>query len=196
MSTADDVVRILREEGGYKELPKPLTVGKQTFDFSHALVADDRANDLVVVLEIKSDGREDELVRGVLGLTRALDVLRSKRPVTAVLTTGQPRANTVRTLSQVCRVLPIGTHLGSDPDKATRGWLSVLLPLKPLSAPDESGTWEATLLQALANQKDRPLVDALMIAGRQGRESVKSVFADRIRIALADVVDDEPETFA
>ena len=27
MSTTEDVVRILKEDGGYKELPKPLRVG-------------------------------------------------------------------------------------------------------------------------------------------------------------------------
>ena len=187
MSTADDVVRILREEGGYKELPQPLTVGKQVFDFSHALVADDRANDLVVVLEIRSDGREDDMVRGVLGLTRALDVLRSKRPVTAVLTSGQPKTDTVRTLSQVCRVLPIGTHLGSDPDKATRGWLSVLLPLEPLFAPDESGSWEAALSQSLAGQKDRSLVDALMAAVAKARADKDA--AEMRWLELAEMVE-------
>ena len=167
MSTADDVVRILREEGGYRELPRPLKVGSQIFDFSHVLVAGDRANDLVVVLEIRSDGREEELVRGVLGLT----------------------------LSQVCRVLPIGTQLGKDPDKATRGWLSVLLPLEPLSAPNESDAWEAALAKSLANEKDQPSVEKLLKASKEGKETVKSAFAQSIRDALVDVAGQDQGAF-
>ena len=54
MTTTDRVVDILIQEGGYRELPKPFKVGALSFDFTHALVAEIRANDLVIVIELKS----------------------------------------------------------------------------------------------------------------------------------------------
>src|SRR5208282_3132605 len=108
MSTSDSVVEILVKEGGYRELPQPIKIGSGSFQFAHTLVAGDKANDLVVVIELKPDTSDDTVVRNILGLTRALDVLRSRRSVTAVLTSGQPGPGTVRSMSRVCRVLPIG----------------------------------------------------------------------------------------
>lgn len=191
MSTTEDVVRILKEDGGYKELPKPLRVGSQDFDFTHALVAGERANDLVVVMEVRSDKRDEDLIRRVLGLTRALDVLQSKRPVTAVLTSGQTTSETLRTLSQVCRVLPIGSQIGKDADRAVRDWLSVLLPLEGPSSAEAVLVWEADLTKALAEQKDQELVAQLIQASHTNAEAVELAFAASIRAAVLPVLDEE-----
>ena len=104
MTTSESVVRILVSEGGYRELPRPLKVGTLSFDFEYALVAGERANDLVIVIELRSDTADDIVIRKVLSLTRALDVLQSKRSVTAVLTSGQATPRTVQSISRVCRV--------------------------------------------------------------------------------------------
>jgi hypothetical protein len=191
MSTTEDVVRILKDDGGYKELPKPLRVGSQAFDFTHALVAGDRANDLVVVIEVRSDGQDEDLIRRVLGLTRALDVLRSKRPVTAVLTSGQTTPETLRTLSEVCRVLPIGTQIGKDADQAVRDWLSVLLPLEAPSSSEAVLVWEADLAKALEGLEDQELVTKLIEASHVGTEAVELSFATSIRTAVVPVLDEE-----
>lgn len=191
MSTTEDVVRILKDDGGYKELPKPLRVGSQAFDFTHALVAGDRANDLVVVIEVRSDGQDEDLIRRVLGLTRALDVLQSKRPVTAVLTSGQTTHETLRTLSEVCRVLPIGTQIGKDADQAVRDWLSVLLPLEGPSSAEAVLVWEPDLAKALEGQEDQELVTKLIEASHIGTEAVELVFATSIRTAVVPVLGEE-----
>jgi hypothetical protein len=191
MSTTEDVVRILKDDGGYKELPKPLRVGSQAFDFTHALVAGDRANDLVVVIEVRSDGHDEDLIRRVLGLTRALDVLQSKRPVTAVLTSGQTTHETLRTLSEVCRVLPIGTQIGKDADQAVRDWLSVLLPLEGPSSAEAVLVWEPDLAKALEGQEDQELVTKLIEASHIGTEAVELAFATSIRTAVVPVLDEE-----
>ena len=93
MTTTDRVVEILVGEGGYRELPRPFKVGSLSFEFTQALIASEKANDLVVVIELTGDTADDVVTRKVLALTRALDVMRSKRPVTAVLTSGQPRSD-------------------------------------------------------------------------------------------------------
>lgn len=191
MSTTEDVVRILKIVGGYVELPKPLRVGTQAFDFTYALVAGERANDLVVVIEVRSDGRDEDVVRRVLGLTRALDVLGSRRPVTAVLTSGQASTEAVRTLSEVCRVLPIGTQIGKDADRAVRDWLSVLLPLEPPSTAETALLWEADLTAALTDQEDQDLVGQLIAEGRVGKQAVEAAFAASIREAVLPVLEEE-----
>jgi hypothetical protein len=48
MTTSESVVQILVGEGGYKELPRPLRIGTLSFDFAHALIAINRAKDLVI----------------------------------------------------------------------------------------------------------------------------------------------------
>lgn len=191
MSTTEDVIRILKEDGGYTELPRPLRIGSQSFDFTHALVAGDRANDLVVVIEVKSDGQDQDLIRRVLGLTRALDVLQSRRPVTAVLTSGQAKTETLRTLSEVCRVLPIGTQIGKDADQAVRDWLSALLPLEPPSSAEAALVWEADLNTALMSQEDQELVALLIEAGHIGTPAVEAAFATSIRTAILPVLNEE-----
>ena len=191
MSTSDRVVDILVHEGGYRSLPKPFKVGSQSFDFTHALVAGDRANDLVIVIEIKGDTADDAVTRKVLALTRALDVLRSKRPVTAVLTSGQPRSETVQTISKVCRVLPVGAPTGPDALDAVRDWLAVLLPLTQPSAVETMLDWEADLRIAAPATAKGALMDALIAAAPRGKDAVENVLSEDIRSLVSVTLDDE-----
>jgi hypothetical protein len=191
MTTSDRVVDILVQEGGYRMLPKPFKVGSQSFDFTHALVASDRANDLVVVIELKGDTADDVIIRKVLALTRALDVLRSKRPVTAVLTSGQPRLETVQSINKVCRILPVGAPVGPDALDAVRDWLAVLLPLTQPPAVDTMLDWEADLRRAAPAAAKGVLMEALIAAAPYGKEAVEIVLADDIGGSVRAVLDDE-----
>ena len=191
MSTSDRVVEILTREGGYRPLPKPLKIGSQTFEFTHALVAGVRANDLVVVIEVKGDTADEAVSRKLLALTRALDVLRSKRPVTAVLTAGQPRSETIQTISKVCRVLPIGSPAGPDADQAVRDWLAVLLPLTQPSVVDTKLDWQADLSIATPQSAKGALTDALVEAAPAGKDAVEAVLAGDITAAVTSVLEDD-----
>lgn len=175
MTTTESVLEILVDEGGYRELPKPLKVGSLSFDFTHALVAHEKANDLVIVIELTGDTADDAITRKVLALTRALDVMRSKRPVTAVLTSGQPRSETVRSISKVCRVLPVGSQAGHD---ALREWLSVLLPLEEPEAVATVVDWEEDLCRKLPKSE---FVDDLLQAAPHGDRAVETVLTRSIR---------------
>ncbi|MGO8656796.1 hypothetical protein ACC771_14270, partial [Rhizobium ruizarguesonis] len=84
----------------------------------------------MIVIDLKSDVPDEGAVRKVHALTRALDVVKSRRSVTAVLTQGQASSETVHAMSRVCRVLPIGTPVGQNASDLVRDWVSVLLPLK------------------------------------------------------------------
>lgn len=193
MSTSDRVFEILTAEGGYQPLPRPFKIGTQAFDFTHALVAGDRANDLVIVMEVKGDTADEAVIRKLLALTRALDVLRSRRPVTAVLTAGQPRADTVQTISKVCRVLPVGSPAGPDADDAVRDWLAVLLPLTQPPAVDTMLDWEADLRAATPAAAKGALMEALVEAAPRSKDAVEQVLANEITHTAIGVLDDEGE---
>ena len=74
MTTAETVFEILTKEGGYRSLGKPIRIGSQTFGFTHVLVAGERANDLVIVIELTGASEDAQVTRSVLAFTRALDV--------------------------------------------------------------------------------------------------------------------------
>lgn len=191
MSTSDRVVEILVKEGGYRELPQPFKVGVLSFDFTHALVAGERANDLVIVIDLKGDTSDDAVIRKVLALTRALDVMHSKRPVTAVLTSGQARAETVQSISKVCRVLPVGSPAGPDAVDAVRDWLSVLLPLTQPVAVDTLLDWEGDLRDATPEAAKGALFEALAAAAPVGKQAVETVLGTEIQASVGAALEDE-----
>ncbi len=191
MSTSDNVLDILVHEGGYRVLPKPFMVGSQSFDFTYALVAGKRANDLVIIIELKGDSADDVVIRKVLALTRALDVLRSKRPVTAVLTSGQPHLEVVQSISKVCRTLSVGAPVEGDAMSAVRDWLAVLLPLAQPPAVDTMLDWEADLRSAAPLAAAGTLMDAFIAAAPRGKHAVETVLAEDIGSSVNAVLDDE-----
>lgn len=177
MTTTERVVEILVGEGGYRELPRPFTVGSLSFEFTHALIAGEKGNDFVIVIEIKGDTIDGAVTRKVLALTRALDVMRSKRPVTAVLTSGQPRSEMVRSISKVCRVLPVGTPAGPNALEAVRERISVLLPLKEPATVDTMLDWEGDLR---GKAPEGALLEDFVRAAPNGKVAVEEAFARSI----------------
>lgn len=191
MTTTDRVLEILMQEGGYRQLPRPFKVGSISFDFTHALVASERANDLVIVIELKSDAVDDGAARKVMALTRALDVIGSKRPVTAILTSGQPRNETVQLINKVCRVLPVGAPTGPDAINAVRDWISILLPLAQPAAVETLLDWEADLRTVTPASNQGEFMDALITAAPHGKEIVESILAGAIIKSVTAVINDE-----
>jgi hypothetical protein len=193
MTTSESVVRILVGEGGYRELPRPLKIGSLSFDFAYALVAGDRANDLVIVIELKGDTADDTVIRKVLSLTRALDVLQSKRSVTAVLTSGQAAPETVQSISRVCRVLPVGAPSGPKAVDAVRDWLSVLLPLTQPPPVETLVDWEGDLRKNLAESAEGQLLEDLLSAAPAGRLAVEQVLASAILTPVEPVLEHDQD---
>jgi hypothetical protein len=104
MTTLERVLSILLE-AGYRELPKPLSVASLTFDFAAALIARERALDLIVVVNMDTERDERRLVQNVQSLGRALDLMRSRRPLTVILVGTLPNPDIISSLKRVCRVL-------------------------------------------------------------------------------------------
>jgi hypothetical protein len=193
MTTSERVVAILTSEGGYRELPRPFKVGSLTFEFTYALIAGERANDLVIVIELKGDSADEAVIRKVLALTRALDVLQSKRPVTAVLTSGQAVAETVQSISRVCRVLTVGSPTGPRASEAVRDWLSVLLPITEPQSTETLLDWEADLRQRLPTSLSGTQLDQLIASAPRGKIAVEETFASSIKTAVTPALEEDEE---
>jgi hypothetical protein len=193
MTTSERVVEILVGEGGYRELPKPLKIGSLSFEFTHALVAGGKAKDLVIVIELKGDTADDAVVRKVLALTRALDVLQSKRSVTAVLTSGQAAPETVQSISRVCRVLNVGAPTGPNAIEAVRDWLSVLLPLREPPAVENFIDWEGDLRRKVPASTTGPLMDELLGAATRGKIAVEEALARSIGSSVERALEEDED---
>lgn len=193
MSTSESVVDILVNEGGYRVLPQPMKVGSGSFEFSHALVGSNTANDLVVVVEIKPDTSDDLIVRNILGLTRALDVLRSRRSLTAILTSGPAAPETLRSISRVCRVLPVGSPQGPKAADAVREWLAALLPLGQHADSEISLDWIGELRTQMPKTTD-PLTEALIAHAPEGAGDVEAAFAQAIKTAVTPALAEDEDS--
>lgn len=102
MTILEQVISILIE-AGYRELPKPFSVASLSFEFAAALVARVRALDLIVVVDMNTQSDERRLVQNVQSLARALDVMRSRRPLTVVLAGASPTLATLEALKRYAK---------------------------------------------------------------------------------------------
>lgn len=177
----DRVAEIL-VRAGYRRIASPLRVAGLEFDVAGAFVGVGHSADLVVVGDMAADG-ERKVVQQIEGIARALDVMRSRRPLTTVIVGPRPVGKTLEALAQVGRILPVEEAL--DPAEL-RDQLAVLLPLDlpaNLSADRDLGAGE-TLIVA-----DNPLAEELVEASKLGEEAVR----DRLHAALNAVFETNGE---
>ena len=111
---------------GYRRLPSPLQVAGLSFEVAAAFVGVGHSADLLVVGDMAASG-ERKVIQQVEGVARALDVMRSHRPLTIVIVGPRPIGKPLETLSQLGRVLAV--EEATDP-LDLRDRLAVLLPLE------------------------------------------------------------------
>ena len=130
MNSSTAVERIVELLGmvGYRQLSTPFEIGRLPFNFSAALVGTGRLPDLILVADTSSED-ERRIQRQLEAVARAMDVVGSKRPLTAVVIGPRPQSNCLSAMSQVCRVLPLGIVTKDYPDTVLKDWLAVLMPL-------------------------------------------------------------------
>jgi len=179
-----DRVAALLVGAGYRRLDMPLLVAGLTFDVAGAFVGVGHSADLVLIGDMAADG-ERQVVQQVEGIARALDVMRSHRPLSTVIVGPRPIGKTLETLAQVGRILPVEEAL--DPAEL-RDQLAVLLPLElpaTLLADRDLGGEDAFVLP------NDQLAEALMEASKLGEEAVRDCFHNALAAALADDENDE-----
>lgn len=114
---------------------------------------------------------------------RALDIVRSRRPLTVVLVGPRLDSAALAALSRYARVLPIGE---TADDEIIKNWLAVLLPLK-LPVPVEGrGIDCLEELRAMAGTEGKELIDLAV----HGANAVSDRF-----VAMVEEPFDEGATF-
>jgi hypothetical protein len=189
-STPVERVAEILAGAGYRRVATPLEIAGLKFELPAAFVGSSPSPDLILVADTAFDD-ERRILRKTEGIARAMDVMRSKRPLTAVLVGPRPSSATIDSMSRVCRVLPIGTILGEDADAALRNWLAVLMPL---SLPEPSTSIADPLAEIATQLVDLlPEVANLVDFAQRGADAVQSRLYEIISEPLADEdADDEP----
>lgn len=138
MTPLERAIKVLKDNG-YRSVQQPFGVGSSTFNFDAVLTAE-QSLDLVLLQDTTLRSGE-RIRREVIAFGRSLDVLGSRRTLTLVLV-GQPiDPLNLDSLSQVCRVLPVGPLESGD--ARLRDWLAVLLPLELPDPSDMRGDWSS-----------------------------------------------------
>jgi hypothetical protein len=156
-------------DSGYRRINPPLQVAGLIFDFAAAFVGVGHSADLVVIGDMAADG-ERKVLQQVEGIARALDVMRSHRPLTTVIVGPRPVGKTLEALAQVGRVLPVEEAI--DPADL-RDRLAILLPLElpvTLMADRDLGAGETLSLP------DDPIAADLLEVSKLGEEAVQTHF--------------------
>lgn len=183
-----DRVAALLVANGYRTIPLPLQIAGLTFDVAGAFIGVDHSADLVVIGDMAADG-ERKVVQQVEGIGRALDVMRSHRPLTTVIVGPRPVGKTLEALAQIGRILPVGE--ANDPEDL-RDQLAVLLPLalpETLLADRDIGAGESLVLH------DNPLAEAIVEASKLGEAAVRDSFHAALKSALAVSEDEALEDY-
>ena len=125
MTKGIETVLSVLGRAGFERLPKPLIVAGSSFDFDAAARGTGVSHDLVIVA--KSPESPRRLVRLLSGLSRTLDQVESRRPVSLVLLGDALDASIVADLERYARVLSIQ---GNDPSESdVQRAVAVLMPL-------------------------------------------------------------------
>lgn len=115
---------------GFQLLPPPLVIRQSAFEFDAVMMGPGEASDIILIADTVNY-KDAEIVRRIQGVARALDLARSRNPLTSVLVGPRPHSIHLSKIMQVCRVLPVGTA-PSDPELSKAhlsNWLAVLTPL-------------------------------------------------------------------
>jgi hypothetical protein len=180
-------ITTLLVEAGYRSVSAPLVIGGLKFEFPAALVGTEPSPDLILIADTAFE-QEERLVAKLEGVARALDVARSKRPLTVVVAGPRPTSANLEAMSRVCRVLPTGTVLDKDAESSLRNWLAVLLPLRlPEAHPPIADAAEQ--FSKLVAGLDQEVAD-LVLPAKQGSRAVQVQLHQIIDAAVDDFKED------
>ncbi len=110
-----------------------------------------------------------------------------------VLTSGQVAAETVQSLSRVCRVLPVGAPSGPTAIDAVRDWISVLLPLIQPPPVETLVDWESDLRRNVPLNAAGQFLEQLLSAAPTGKLVVEQVLASAIQSRVASVLENDQD---
>jgi len=176
LQTPTTMVVELLEANGFQRVSSPLQVGTISFNLQCVLAGTRSSSELVVVEDRVEQPDEGILRRQVDALSRALDVIRSTRPLTLVLVGPRPSDVAVRALTRTCRVLHVGTPTSADDSAALRDALAALLPLS-IPTHEVLTTHPLSMLKSRLGGASEPWVDEILVASETGVNAVTEALA-------------------
>jgi hypothetical protein len=183
-ATPVDMVAEFLKAAGFVSLQTPLDIAGLSFDFPAAFVGSPPSPDLILVADTAFD-TEQRILKKIEGVARALDVVRSKRPLTLVVAGPRPHSGILEAMTRVCRVLPVGPVLDDDPSIVLKNWLAVLTPLH---LPDQTATIADPLHEMAMHLEDlQPVIGGLVELAPQGAAAVQT----RLHEIVAEPLDDD-----
>ncbi|MCB1463795.1 MAG: hypothetical protein KDJ90_15565 [Nitratireductor sp.] len=185
----EGVVEILTGSG-YRRLSSPLSIAGLSFEFPAALIGENPSPDLVLVADTAFEA-DTRILRKVEGVARALDVARSKRPLTAILVGPRPTAAVLDAMTKVCRVLPTGVIRPDDTSGLLQNWLAVLLPLA-LPEPSQNVTEPLESIVHRSDDLDEGIIE-IMALGAQGVDAVQARLHELLNTSLEPASEDQEE---
>lgn len=180
----------LLSEAGYRTLSVPLSIAGLSFDVPAALVGETPSPDLILVADTAFD-TEQKILRKVEGVARALDVTRSKRPLTTILVGPKPSAATLDAMTKVCRVLPVGVTEHGATTSLLENWLAVLLPLK-LPEPTNDTAESLSSIVSRSADLDRNIVSLVAFVD-QGAHGVQQQLHKLLNAATEAGIESEED---
>lgn len=183
MTETTPVERVARmlEAAQFERMPLPVRIAGLTFDAPAAFVGASPSPDLVVVGDTATQTARD-LQRTAEGVGRALDVVRSRRPLTLVLVGPRLESAALASLSRYARVLPVGE---TADEASLKNWLAVLLPLKLPKPVEARGVDTLKELKASADAEGAALIEFAPLGAK--------AVADRF-IAMVEQPFEDPAT--
>lgn len=179
------VVSLLEASNAFRRVPTPIKIGNVPFEFAAVLIGRDKNPDLVVVIDtINEDIQRTRQKIG--GLGRAMDVVGSRRPVTAILTGPRPDENMLELIARVCRVLPVGTPTGTKDDEMLEDWLSVLLPLPIAPQSGIAADPIGEMKKLLPTTVDQIFANAVLQASPRSAKAVQQELKRRLTIPFTE----------
>jgi len=143
------------EAAQFQRKPVPLQIANLKLEVPAAFIGASPSPDLVVVGDTVTQTAR-ELQRMVEGVGRALDIVRSRRPLTVVLVGPRLETAALTALARYARVLPIGE---TADDETIRNWLAVLLPLRLPKPVEGRGVDCLEELRASTSTEEKELID-------------------------------------
>lgn len=181
---AERVAEVL-SAAGYRRLPSSLQIAGLSFDVAAAFVGGGNSADLVIVGDMAASG-ERKVVQQVEGIARALDVMRSCRPLSIVIVGPRPIGKPLEALSQVGRVLAVEEATDAH---ELRDRLAILLPIK---LPDSLSIDRDLGANEIFSIDDEGVAD-LVNASKFGEEAVRTRFHATLNAIVSQETSGEKE---
>jgi len=169
---------------GFERVTLPLRIAGLVVEMPAAFIGLQPSPDLILVGDTTRQTAR-QLQQAVESVGRALDSVRSRRPVTLVIVGPRPESAVTAALSRYARVLPVGEIADED---SLQNWLAVLLPLNlPETDVVRGGTASLEALRSV----DEPLALELIDQAVHGEAAVAAHLHALVEANFADEDSDD-----